>query len=72
MPTWQAVAVGVIPSIFVLLLFWFVIRAVIRADRNERRELARIEREDAERAANDAAPGSTSSSVDSPKEHPAQ
>jgi len=41
MNTWVAVAVGIIPSIGVGLLFWFSIRAVIRADRNERAALAR-------------------------------
>ena len=41
MDTWVAVAVGIIPSIGVGLLFWFSIRAVIRADRNERAALAR-------------------------------
>ena len=40
MSTWQAVAVGVIPSIGVALLFWFVMRAVIRADRRERAAIA--------------------------------
>lgn len=40
MTTWQAVAVGVIPSIGVALLFWFVMRAVIRADRRERAAIA--------------------------------
>lgn len=49
MSTWQAVAVGIIPSIGVALLFWFVMRAVIRADRHERAAIA------AQEAAIDAA-----------------
>jgi len=74
MPVWQAVAVGVIPSIFVLLLFWYVIRAVIRADRNERRELARIEHEDAVAVrAEDPAPDNTGAAADATaKERPSE
>ncbi len=49
---WTAVAVGLIPSIGVGLLFWFAMRAVIRADRNERAALAR---EDEAHAARQAA-----------------
>lgn len=60
MDTWVAVAVGIIPSIGVGLLFWFSIRAVIRADRNERAALAR---EDAALSAQDRA--------ESPDEPPA-
>lgn len=45
MATWQQVLVGVIPSIGVALLFWFVMRAVIRADRNERASIAQQEAE---------------------------
>ena len=37
------VLMSVIPSIGVGLLFWYVMRAVIRADRRERAELARID-----------------------------
>jgi len=51
MSTLQQVLVGVIPSIGVGLIFWFVMRAVIRADRRERQELARIDAEEAKRAA---------------------
>ena len=54
MGDWQAIATAVIPSIFIGLLFWFVMRAVIRADRNERRALAKIDQEDAERAKREA------------------
>lgn len=31
------------PSILVGLIFWFVMRAIINADRNERRMMAKIE-----------------------------
>ncbi|MDN4477478.1 hypothetical protein QQX10_08330 [Demequina sp. SYSU T00039] len=59
MPTWQAVLVGIIPSIGVGLIFWFAIRSVIRADRNERAALARMEAEQdaAEAAEQDDAGG---------------
>ncbi|MDE0573691.1 hypothetical protein ON058_09720 [Demequina sp. B12] len=51
MPTWQAVAIGIIPSIGVGLVFWFAMRAVVRADRNERAALAKADAEQsAERA----------------------
>lgn len=36
----QAILTGVLPSIGVALLFFFVIRGVIRADRNERAAIA--------------------------------
>ncbi|GIG53736.1 hypothetical protein [Demequina activiva] len=48
METWQAVLIGLIPSIGVGLLFWFVMRSVMRADRREREALAQIDREEAQ------------------------
>jgi hypothetical protein len=42
---------GVIPSIAVGGLFWFVMRGIIRADRREREAIAQMEREEAEREA---------------------
>jgi hypothetical protein len=42
---WNAIAAGLIPSIGVGLLFWFVMRSVIRADRNERAALAKYDAE---------------------------
>ena len=39
---WQVVA-ALLPSIGVGLVFWFVMRAVIHADRRERQEVARLE-----------------------------
>lgn len=39
------------PSVGVGLIFWFVIRAVIHADRRERRAIARLEAEEDRRAA---------------------
>ena len=37
------VLAGIIPSIVVALIFWWVMRAVLRADRNERLALAQAE-----------------------------
>lgn len=54
MPVWQAVAIGLLPSIGVGLLFWYVMRAVVRSDRNERDALAKIDKEDAAKAADNA------------------
>ncbi len=48
--SWNLWIAGLVPSIGVGLLFWYVMRAVVRADRNERAALAQI---DAQR--NDAA-----------------
>lgn len=38
------------PSLGVALIFWFVIRAIFRADRNERAAEAQVRHEHAERA----------------------
>lgn len=40
---WVAVVWTLLPTVVVSLLFFFVLRSVIRADRNERREYARLE-----------------------------
>ena len=40
---WVAVVWTLLPTIVVSLIFFFVLRSVIRADRNERREYARLE-----------------------------
>lgn len=37
---WQPVVVGIIPSIGIGLVFWYAMRGVLRADRNERAALA--------------------------------
>ena len=47
MSGFEAVAISIIPSIGVGLIFWYAMRAVIRADRRERAELARIDAEEA-------------------------
>ncbi len=47
----MAVVAALTPPIGVALLFWFVMRAVLRADRNEREAMAALDRAEAERAA---------------------
>ncbi|MGT2425856.1 hypothetical protein [Amnibacterium kyonggiense] len=37
---------AIVPTICVSLIFWFVVRAIIRADRTEREAQARIEAEE--------------------------
>jgi hypothetical protein len=56
MDFWTAALWSVTPTVLVGLIFWFVIRSVIRADSVERKVYARIEAEerakfDAERSA---------------------
>ncbi len=43
---WGAVVWSLLPTVVVSALFFYVLRSVIRADRNERREYARIEGEE--------------------------
>lgn len=43
MDDWIPILVGIIPSIGVGLVFWYAMRSVVRADRNERAELARAD-----------------------------
>lgn len=52
---WRAVAIGLIPSIGVALVFWLAIRSVVRADRHERAALAAIEDADGRADAHDSA-----------------
>lgn len=48
---------SLLPTLSLGLVFWFVIRSIIRADRSERRAYARIEAEErARRAGADADP----------------
>ncbi|GGD76236.1 hypothetical protein [Microbacterium murale] len=42
---WTNVIWSLIPTIGVSAVFWFVLRAIIRADRDERKARARIEKE---------------------------
>ncbi|PWJ53289.1 hypothetical protein SAMN06264364_11347 [Quadrisphaera granulorum] len=53
----MAAVAALTPPIGVALLFWFVMRAVLRADRNEREAMAALDRAEAERAAAERAAG---------------
>ncbi len=46
---WLNALYSVIPTILIGLIFWMVLRSIIRADRTERRVYARIEAEERER-----------------------
>lgn len=43
---WANAAYSVIPTILVGLIFWFVMRSIIRADRTERKVYSEIEAEE--------------------------
>ncbi|NYE18763.1 hypothetical protein [Microbacterium immunditiarum] len=43
---WLAVIWSLMPTVVVSAIFFFVLRSVVRADRTERREYARIEAEE--------------------------
>ncbi|TBN57959.1 hypothetical protein EYE40_11420 [Glaciihabitans arcticus] len=43
---WANAAYSLAPTILVGLIFWFVMWAIIRADRNERKSYAKIEAEE--------------------------
>lgn len=45
----MAAIAALTPPVGVALLFWFVMRAVLRADRNEREAMAALDRAEAER-----------------------
>lgn len=48
MPTdfWGGVVWSVAPTIVIGLLFWFIMRALLRSDRNERKAYSKIEAEE--------------------------
>jgi hypothetical protein len=43
---WANAAWSVVPTILLALTFWYVLRSIIRADRNERKVYAQIEAEE--------------------------
>jgi hypothetical protein len=47
MDTFLAILAGVIPSVGVGLLFWLAMRKIIRADRNERNAMAKLDAQEA-------------------------
>ena len=57
MPTtvWGGIVFSLAPTICVGLIFWFAMRAILRADRTERKEFARIEAEERAKLASESA-----------------
>jgi flagellar biosynthesis/type III secretory pathway M-ring protein FliF/YscJ len=53
MPTdfWGGIIWSLAPTIVIGLLFWFIMRSVVRSDRNERASYAKIEAEERARFA---------------------
>jgi hypothetical protein len=43
---WGGIIFSLAPTVCVGLIFWFVMRAILRSDRTERKEYARIEAEE--------------------------
>ncbi|MEP6843570.1 MAG: hypothetical protein ABJA11_08610 [Pseudolysinimonas sp.] len=57
MPTdfWGGIIWALAPTVVIGLLFWFIMRSVVRSDRNERASYAKVEAEERARfAANSA------------------
>ncbi|MFC5502918.1 hypothetical protein ACFPJ4_11770 [Lysinimonas soli] len=48
MPTdfWGGIIWSLAPTIVIGLLFWFIMRALLRSDRNERKAYAKVEAEE--------------------------
>jgi hypothetical protein len=46
MDTWGAVIFSIAPTVLIGLVFWFIMRAIIRSDRGERAAYAKIEAEE--------------------------
>lgn len=68
---WANAAFSVTPTILVGLIFWLIMRSILRADRTERKIFADMEAQERERrglAARDAAPaGPAAAPVTSPR-----
>ena len=64
---WVAVVWTLLPTIVVSAIFFFVLRSVIRADRNERRQYSRVEAK--ERAKLGMPPAAASVETPSGSEH---
>ena len=60
---WQAVLWSLLPTLVVLGIFFVVLRNIIRADRTERSEYARIEAEERAKRGLPAAGGAGASSI---------
>ncbi len=54
---WGGIIFSLTPTIVVGLIFWFIMRNVIRADRDERKAYAKIEAEERARFEREKTPG---------------
>jgi hypothetical protein len=52
---WGNIVFSLAPTICLGLIFWFVMRSILRADRTERKEYARIEAEERAKQAAESA-----------------
>ena len=52
---WSNALYSITPTVLAGLIFWFVVRAIVRADRNERDAYAKIEAEERAKLAKAAA-----------------
>lgn len=43
---WANAVFSIVPTLLIALIFWFILRAILRADRNERAAQARLEAEE--------------------------
>ena len=50
---WTGVLYSLSPTVLIGLLFWFIMRAIIRSDRTERAAFAKIEAEERAKRASD-------------------
>ena len=48
---WLNALYSLIPTVFLGLIFWFIMRAIIHSDRNERKAYSAIEAEEREKLA---------------------
>jgi len=53
---WLNALWSVTPTVLLGLAFWFIIRAIVRSDRAERRAYAKVEAEERARRASETAP----------------
>lgn len=63
MPTdfWGGIIFALTPTVVVGLIFWFIMRMIVRADRDERRAYSRIEAQERARVAAEPAAGRAAS-----------
>jgi hypothetical protein len=60
---WANAVFSLVPTILVGLIFWFVMRAIFRADRTERNVYAKVEAEERARMGMPAASGSAAATA---------